>query len=176
MLLDTNAGTATKLFPSSLQERQDFHCPRLPPTRRNFLIRQGLCRSLVLHVRTDFANAAQLLPGSRTLSPTNSTPILGPRRWTRPYFRFDVALQLTTCDFLGRPSAIGACPPRTCRRHVPPLPMWPTLPLLPATPPLLILPARSAPLNHQPRRRKPASRRRRPSRNFHSPLRASAVG
>ena len=64
-------------------------------------------------------------------------PDIGPRRWTRPYFRFDVALQLTTCDFLGRPSAIGACPPRTCRRHVPPLPTWPTLPLLPATPPFL---------------------------------------
>ena len=55
------------------------------------------------------------------------------------------------------------------------LPTRLTLPLLPAIPPLLILPARTAPLDHQLRCRKPASRRRRPSRNFHSPLRASAV-
>ena len=55
-------------------------------------------------------------------------------------------------------------------------PMWPTPPLPPAMSPSSILLARTAPLNHQPRRRKPASRRRRPSRNVRSLLRASAVG
>ena len=42
-----------------------FPLPTTTANTKKFLIRRGLCQSLALHVRTDFANAAPLSPGSK---------------------------------------------------------------------------------------------------------------
>ena len=80
-----------------------FPCPRLPPIRRNFLTRRGLLPILGAPRADGLRERCAAVAWVQNAVANKLDPDIGPRRWTRPYFRFMLLCNLPPATSSGGP-------------------------------------------------------------------------